>query len=974
MADDQDETLSLDPRRGRAGAAPVLRGRYRLDAEIGRGGMGIVYRATDLELQRSVAVKLRRERESSTESRERILREARAAAALNHPNIVAVHDIGEERDMPFFVMELVEGTSLEHDPPRELRRIVDIACDLCAALGHAHEHGVVHRDLKPANVLLAGPAASGAVKLADLGLAAPATGSRITREGAIVGTAAYMPPEQALGRPVDGRSDLYSLGVLLYELVTGQRPFTGDDPLAVISQHVHAPVVPPRMLRPDLPHALEHTILRLLAKEPGDRPATAAETAVALRSALEEPPARADGGSVATIALLDALARGRLVGRAAELTEARELWRRARDGRGHCLLISGEPGAGKTRLARELLIQAAVDGGSVLTGASYEFEATTPYLPFVEAFRRWARDLRDDDALRRALGDTAPLLARLAPELETRLGPFPARPELPPHEERLLFFDAVAQFFRGLVGGRGVLFYVDDLHWADSGTLWLLGHLLRQLRDERVLFVASYREVELDRAHPLSKALVDWNRERLLTRIALRRFGPVETRCQLAALLNADVDGGFADAVHRETEGNPFFVEEVLKALIEQGAVRREDGRWATDTLANLVIPQSVKAAIGNRLDRVSPACNEVLRTAAVLGKTFRFPELLLAESDRGEDPLLDALDEAVASQLVIAGRDGTFSFTHDKIREVLYEELNPIRRRRLHRRVADGLEKCSERGSVPAETLAHHYIEAGDHERGLGFAKQAAAEAERVFAYDEAVAFYERALECAESLGLEDEQLDLEEATGRVHLQGGDQIAGLAHFERALARARDPVRRASLQCLAAVSLVTLGDERGLAYVREALAVLDPASHPLETARALAIEARFHHLAGRHRRAIELLERAVPLVEPSPGAELPAAQAATLSTVLAYLSGANQHLGRLVDANAWARRSLEHGTRHNVPLLEAMGYEFLGENSVTLGDWKQGLEYAARGREVAPPARPVLLPRRFAPCPDAAAC
>src|SRR6185503_19638947 len=237
-------------------------------------------------------------------------------------------------------------------------------------------------------------------------------------------------------------------------------------------------------------------------------------------------------------------------------------------------------------------------------------------LPFVEAFRRLVREQKDNDVLRAMLGDAAAQIAKLAPEIETRLGPFPTRTELPPHEERLLFFDAVAQVFANLAREKGLLFYADDLHWADRGTLWLLGHLLRQLRSERVLIIGAYRETELDRAHPLAKALVDWNRERLITRIVLRRFNESETGDQLGALLGENVSGEFAVAVHRETEGNPFFVEEVLKALIEGGSVRRESGRWHRCDMAQLMIPQSVKEAIGHRLNRVSQNCNDVLRVS----------------------------------------------------------------------------------------------------------------------------------------------------------------------------------------------------------------------------------------------------------------------------------------------------------------------------------------------------------------------
>ena len=950
VTDDSQETRIMTAVRTSA-IAPgvVLRQRYRLDSEIGRGGMGIVYRATDLELMREVAVKVLPETASSPDARQRLMREARAAAALNHPHIISVHDIGEADGVPFFVMELVHGPSLSQSRPVELKRIVDIASQICAALEHAHANNIVHRDLKPDNVLLSETnSRSGSVKLADLGLALPSHAARISRAGLIVGTAAYMAPEQALGQQVDGRTDLYALGVLLYELTTGRVPFKGDDPLAVVSQHVHASVVPPRVLRPDLPRALEAVILRLLAKDPSQRFATAGETDAALRASLTVSDPALDDGAADAVAILDALSRGQLVGRAAELSEARDLWRRAREGRGHAMLISGEPGAGKTRLAREITVQAALDGAVVLTGGCYEYEATTPYLPFVEAFRRWVRTQKDDDALGTALGDSARQIAKLAPEIEHRLGPCADCPELPPHEERLLFFDAVANVFAGMAKKNGLLFYADDLHWADRGTLWLLGHLLRQLRDERVLIVGAYRETELDRAHPLAKALVDWNRERLITRIPLRRFDAVETSEQLGALLGERVSSEFGEAVHRETEGNPFFVEEVLKALIEKGSVRRESGRWQRCDVDELVIPQSVKEAIGNRLDRVSQDCNEVLRAAAVLGKTFTFEELLATAVGQKEDVILDALDEAVGAQLITADRNESFTFTHDKIREVLYEELNPIRRRRLHRHAAEALEQGRATSHCAVEKLAHHYIKAGDHERGLTYAKQAAAEAERVFAFEDAIQAFGYALDCAQSLGRTDEQLELEEAIGKLYLLHGEMIPAGEHFERALEFATDPQERARLQCEAAASLVATGDQRGLDLLREALKVLNPVTHPLETANALSNEGRFHHLAGRHKQAIELLEKAAALVEPVAAGTEPISTFAApiISQIYAYTSGAYQHSGLYEDADRWARRALEFGKAHDILFAQALGYEFLAEDAVHSGNHVAGLEYA----------------------------
>jgi len=206
--------------------------------------MGTVYRAHDTLLNRAVAVKVLSETGLGTEGRARLLREAQAAAQLNHPNIVSVYDAGEADDQPFIVMELVEGESLYARWPLPPEAVLDVAAQICAALDHAHTHGIVHRDLKLENILIT---PEGTAKLTDFGLAR-SLASRLTSEGTLVGTVFYLAPELALGQPFDGRADLYALGVLLYELTTGRLPFTADDPLSVISQHLHAPVVPPRAL------------------------------------------------------------------------------------------------------------------------------------------------------------------------------------------------------------------------------------------------------------------------------------------------------------------------------------------------------------------------------------------------------------------------------------------------------------------------------------------------------------------------------------------------------------------------------------------------------------------------------------------------------------------------------------------------------------------------------------------------------
>jgi len=244
--------------------------------------MGTVHRGYDLVLQRVVAVKLVKGVSRDPNWRKRVLREARAAAALNHPNVVALYDVGEHDKVPYLVMEYVAGRSLADEPPTTIRAMRELTSQLCDALDHAHGRGFVHRDLKPGNVLLSREDGRVTIKLADLGLARNRNESHITGTDQILGTPSYMAPEQALGDPVDGRTDLYALGAMLYEWLTGQPPFTGETPLVVAMQHIKKPVVPPRERRPGLAPELEAIVLRLLAKSPAERYGSALELQRAL--------------------------------------------------------------------------------------------------------------------------------------------------------------------------------------------------------------------------------------------------------------------------------------------------------------------------------------------------------------------------------------------------------------------------------------------------------------------------------------------------------------------------------------------------------------------------------------------------------------------------------------------------------------------------------------------------------------------
>ncbi|MBA2447142.1 MAG: serine/threonine protein kinase, partial [Chloroflexi bacterium] len=263
----------------------VLAGRYRLEGVLGQGGMAIVYRAEDTALGRPVAVKILREQFSADpEFLERFRREARAAASLSHPNVVAVFDVGRDGATNFIVMEYVEGEDLKdvirREGPLPTARLINLGCQLAAALEYAHRRNLVHRDIKPHNVLVT---RDDQLKVGDFGIAVALGARSITQAGMVIGSVHYMAPEQAQGQPPTRSTDIYALGVVLYEMATGQLPFEADSQLAVATMQIERLPTPPLQLNPRLPPALSEVILKALTKDPDERFQSAAEVAAALR-------------------------------------------------------------------------------------------------------------------------------------------------------------------------------------------------------------------------------------------------------------------------------------------------------------------------------------------------------------------------------------------------------------------------------------------------------------------------------------------------------------------------------------------------------------------------------------------------------------------------------------------------------------------------------------------------------------------
>ena len=913
----------------------LINNRYLLETELGRGGMGVIYRARDTLLERPVAVKVLGNAKLGSQGRARLLREARAAAQLNHPNIVAVYDAGEVEDLPYLVMELVEGDTLYDKRPQTNAEMIEVARQICRALGHAHHHGVIHRDLKPENVLIA---PDGTAKLMDFGLAR-SVASRMSLEGAIVGTVFYLAPEQALGKELDGRADLYSLGVMLYELCTGQLPFSGDDPFAVITQHLHTPPVPPRAKNETIPPALDALIQRLLSKSPHERPASAEDVLHQLDEIDRAPAAPVDEAAPA-LSLLERIVRGRILGRERELSDAGMLWERARRGEGQLLLVSGEPGVGKTRLVREIVTRAEVSGSPALTGECYA-EGGAPFAPFAQVVRAALQDgARPDSLPDFVLAD----LLLLAPDLRLIHPNVQSNPSLDPHSDQARLFENVTTFCALVCQRSPLLLVLEDVHWADSGTLSLLHHLARRARGMPVLLVATYREVELDQTLPLQALLHDLNRERLGSRIKLERLDKAATLAMLSALFAQEITSEFLEPIYRETEGNPFFIEEVCKALVDSGKLSYSGGRWHRPDMRELEIPQSVRLAIQSRLGNLPSSVQEVLSFASILGRQFDF-ELLAQASARPEDELIDALETSIAAQLVeeaSSARGGTYRYTHALIPPILSEALSIPRRRRYHRQVLAALEALRP-GDL--ESLAYHALESGDLVKGATYSLHAARKAYKLYALEEAKRHAFHAHEAIEEL--DDPQLvvEIHELLGDIHLLRGAYGVCQEAYLWAIKLNQEELKRPVLNSKLGLAYTWSGDARGLEYLRAAIDQADPQTQATVRANAIAGIGRYHHYSGQLNHAIEHLEQAYAIAETSQDPLL-------LTNIYSFLAGAYQHLAEYERSIEWSRRLMELGEQLKSPLAVAIGNEFLAEDFFGLGRWQEAIRHAVQDRDI----------------------
>ncbi len=695
----------------------TIGGRYRLESQLGQGGMGSVHRATDLQTGETVALKRMYLPDSRSRARRAILRfqrEFHTLASLRHPRIIRAFDYGVDADGPYYTMELLAGVDLRDVireraplPPEEVCRILR---DVASALAALHARNLIHRDLSPRNVRIVDDRAV----LFDFGVLVNAGWV-----GDVAGTPAFVAPEMLRGVPIDGRADLYSLGVLGYGMLTGTRPYDARS-LHDLEAAWAQPVAPPSAHAP-VPEALEDLVLDLLCLEPLGRPPSAAviiDRLTALGGLKAEPELAVDPGYVESAAL---------VGRDRELTEITDLLRDVKHGMGRAFVVEAESGAGKSRLLQEVAIRAKLEG-AVTARVACEQSDGEPYAALAVLMKEAFTAAPEETT--RATRKEAPLLGRVFDSVRQAHSDVPLSPESgEPAEDRMRIHTAIARAIRRLAVTRPVVLLVDDVQRCDEASAAAFAGLARAEVPGLLLGIAR-RLGEPIRARDAVAALAT-----VEPRLRLGGLDEAGTEALLRSIFgDAPQLSRLAHWMVEATGGSPLFCTELTRHMIEEEVVRYDGGTWILpEEITHTGMPDGLAEAMRRRVGGLRPSTRAVGEVLAVHGREVRLEEALsLADTKEIELPgddrtaaVLGALGE-LGQQGVLVDEGPHLHFRHDALREALLAGIDPERRRRLHRHVGKSMLASGAATAAEEAEIGWHLHHGGDEEGGAEMLERA--------------------------------------------------------------------------------------------------------------------------------------------------------------------------------------------------------------------------------------------------------
>jgi ABC-type transport system substrate-binding protein len=785
-----------------------LADRYEILAELGRGGMGVVYRAKDPVLNRDVAVKLIPPGNLTKDAEERFQREAQIVAQMDHPSIVPIYDLGRHEGSLFFVMPVLANTNLRQllrEGSLRLGDVLDVGTQVADALDYSHARGIVHRDIKPENIMTSRDDTGHIrARVMDFGLALATSEDRLTKTGTLVGTVVYFSPEQVTSRSFDGRSDVYALGTVLYECLAGEPPFAGEVQ-SILYRIVHELPQSMRTLGADVSEELEAAVLQCLAKDPEKRPKRAGHLAEALRRYRSKLREEDFGRSVVFTAsrmLPRPAAAAPFIGREKEMAELQRRLHAAIAGECEFVVLAGEPGIGKSRLVDELKSLARARKIRVLAGRFVEHDRAFAHQGFCELIQDYFRskDTGLSESSRPDFSDLAGDLLALFPVL-SEIGELRAAASSDSGavkagdgrkaEDKIAIFELIARTLTRIAGGKPLLLALEELHGAQL-SIEALQYVARRLGPTPTLIVGTYRQTEVDKRHPLVKMLESFRGDPRFAALTLGPLTPSEHR----ALVELSAGGGklsdeLAGRLLAATEGNPLFTKELVRSLLDSGGIARDDSgalnlSGATG-ISSDALPETIQQAVEARIERLPEDVRDVLSIASVLGKSFEFKDLESVSEAKSLDEAIDRLVKEGILEEERESRGDRLAFASGIVRDVLYGALSRRRRRTLHRTYADLLEKRHQgRLDRVYPDLVHHFSEGDVPAKAVDYSLKLAKKSLDAFSPEEATRVAKTALDYLGDEGWEGEKVL--EGDARLLLAQASRMSG--HADAALREA----------------------------------------------------------------------------------------------------------------------------------------------------------------------------------------
>lgn len=706
----------------------LLDSTYQLTKLISRGSMGSVYRAEQEDLQRSVAIKILNPQLVASElARERFRREALAAASIKHPNVVTVYDFASSpTGLVYIVMELLEGQTLANnfltEPRLSINRAIKITLEVSEALTQAHSRNIIHRDLKPSNIFLCKTSSAEISKIIDFGLVKlkERTIKSIT-SGALIGSLHYTAPEQFRATEVDGRADIYSLGTILYQMLTGRPPFDTPNKADLIYQQLNAKALAPHKIIFDIPPTLEAALMKALEKDPDLRHQSISEFAKALKQA----PKRSIRSTVGMFVSLpldyknSSSEKGapkaekqasfeHFVARKRERTKIRQAFEQASEGKAIVLLISGDPGIGKSKLLTQAVTEFK-DTGTLCFFGQFTSQIT-PLWSLLDIKSYLQKLALEKEHFQNIFGN-------LATNLEEEINESPKMSTATLFQSKLenqleKSSDTITQALVLLSQKYPLVIALDDLHLADETNLNLLVHFVRTVSNSQILFLFTARNQDLVcQENTLATCLDHISNQRQLQRLSLSELTKADITNLIEKIFEPiSIADESIEKLSQATEGNPFYLINVLQLMVEEGAITWDGKSWLAN-ITEIKVPETVTQLIQARLSFLSEEKRQILEKATILGETFGF-ETLRKFLSINENALLKIIDDSLRYGLLKETRipegafaeDDYYSFTQHTLYQSLYNTWPINERKKEHKSLAEILIKSSEENNQNIE------------------------------------------------------------------------------------------------------------------------------------------------------------------------------------------------------------------------------------------------------------------------------